>query len=224
MHRLRYLKWLGWLLGGCLVLSCLQVVALKWIDPPFTPTILFAPSPPKGIKRVWLDIDRISPHLVRAVMAAEDQRFLEHRGFDWTEIENAVEKAQQGHRLRGASTISMQVARNVFLWTGRSYVRKALEAYYTFWLELLWSKRRIMTVYLNVVEWGPGVFGAAAAAKYYFGVSASGLTRVQAARLAAILPSPGRWDPTRPTRYLLKRQQFILKHMRRMSYRRLLGR
>ncbi len=221
---LRLSRWLGWLLVGCLVLSVIQVAALNWINPPFTLTMLGSPSPPRGIKRVWVDIRRISPYLVQAVMAAEDQRFLDHRGFDWAEIEVAVQEAQQGHRLRGASTISMQVARNVFLWTGRSWVRKLIEAYYTFWLELFLSKRRIMTVYLNVAEWGRGIFGAAAAAKYYFGVSAAGLTRVQAARLAAILPAPRRWDPTRPTKYLLSRQKFIIQHMRQMSYTRLLGR
>jgi monofunctional biosynthetic peptidoglycan transglycosylase len=209
-------------LVGCFALSILQVAALKWINPPFTLTILVSPSPPRGINRVWLDIERISPYLIKAVMAAEDQRFLEHGGFDWVEIERAVDEAHQGRRLRGASTISMQVARNVFLWTGRSFVRKALEAYYTFWIELFLSKRRIMTIYLNVVEWGPGVFGAQAAAKYYFGTSAAGLSRVQAARLAAILPSPRRWNPNRPTRYLLERQKFILHNMRNMSYTRLL--
>ena len=221
----KWLKRLGWLVLGLFVFSLLQVLALKWINPPFTLTMLLTPSPAGKAKvsRQWRSLETISPHLVTAVMAAEDQRFLEHRGFDWTEIINAIQEAQAGFRVRGASTISMQVARNVFLWTGHSALRKALELYYTFWLEQFLSKRRIMTVYLNVVEWGRGIFGAEAAARWYFGVPASSLSRVQAAALAAVLPSPRRWDPTRPTKYLLGRRRFILNHMKMMPYRKLLG-
>ena len=139
--------------------------------------------------------DEISPLLRRAVLAAEDDRFYLHDGFDFKEIESALERARAGRRLRGASTISQQVAKNLFLWEGRSYVRKGLEAWLTVVLELCVPKERILDLYLNLAEWGDGVFGAEAAAQRHFGKSAASLTRDEAARLAAILPSPIRWSP-----------------------------
>ena len=156
---------------------------------------------------------QISPHLRRAVLAAEDDRFYLHLGFDFLEIEKAVEKAQRGGRLRGASTITQQVAKNLFLWEGRSYVRKGAEAYLTLVLELCLSKDRILDLYLNMAEWGDGVFGAEMAARTHFRKSARNLTRLEAARLAAILPAPRRWSPngsiaTRRAETILSRMAF----------------
>lgn len=146
-------------------------------------------------KRIVVSREEISPLLRRAVLASEDDRFYLHYGFDLVEIDKALEKKKRGGRLRGASTLTQQVAKNIFLWDGRSYVRKGLEAYMTLWLELLLTKDRILDLYLNLAEWGDGVFGAEAAARKHFGKSASKLTREEAARLAAILPSPIRWSP-----------------------------
>lgn len=155
-------------------------------------------------------MSEISPNLVRAVMAGEDARFCEHRGFDWTAIENAWEHYESGRgRLLGASTISMQTAKNVFLWPGRDWLRKAIEAYFTVLIELAWGKRRIIEVYLNIVEWGRGVYGAEAAAQFYFRKPAAALTLTEASRLAAILPDPRQWSASRPNGHVLERSAFI---------------
>ncbi|MFH1090732.1 MAG: monofunctional biosynthetic peptidoglycan transglycosylase, partial [Pseudomonadota bacterium] len=148
-----------------------------------------------------------------AVLAAEDQRFYQHGGFDWVEVRQAVGQSVQGTGLRGASTISMQAARNLFLWPGRSWVRKGLEAYYTLLLEAFLPKNRILEIYLNVAELGPGLYGAPSGAWVYFGRPASRLSRDQAARLAAILPAPKRLSPLHLSRYLLKRKQQIMNQM-----------
>jgi len=147
-------------------------------------------------QRTVVSREQISPFLRRAVLASEDDRFYLHFGFDLVEIDKALEKKKRGGRLRGASTLTQQVAKNIFLWEGRSFVRKGLEAYLTLWLELLLTKDRILDLYLNLAEWGDGIFGAEAAARKHFGKSASKLSREEAARLAAILPSPVRWSPT----------------------------
>lgn len=150
-------------------------------------------------QKSWLSHDRIPDTLRRAVLASEDQRFCEHSGFDWAEIGSAWGEYRSGRRLRGASTISMQTARTVFLWGGRDPVRKGLEAWYTVLLETFWSKNRILDVYLNTVEWGPGIYGAEAASLHYFGIPARLLHRSQAARLVAVLPNPRHRDPRRET-------------------------
>lgn len=160
----------------------------------------------------------ISPHLRRAVLAAEDDRFYLHRGFDFEEIENALERARRGRRLRGASTITQQVAKNLFLWEGRSFVRKGLEAWLTVVLELCLPKERILDLYLNLAEWGDGVFGAEMAARTHFRTSAERLTREQAARLAAVLPAPRRWSPQ--GRVASRRAAAILARMRYAAPRR----
>lgn len=156
----------------------------------------------RAIKKNWVPLEQISPNLVRSVIASEDNEFCRHWGFDFKEMEDAWKDAKRGARLRGASTISQQTAKNVFLWPGRSWMRKGMEAYFTLMIEGLWPKRRIMEVYLNVIEWGPGVFGADAAARKWFGKSASKLTRLEAARLAAILPSPKRYRANPPGPYV----------------------
>lgn len=169
--------------------TALWVSAYRWVDPPITALMVMEWIRLGDLERDWRPLDEISPHLVRAVMAAEDARFCGHFGFDLTEIRNAL--AEEGRR-RGASTITQQTAKNVFLWPDASWVRKGLEAGFTVLIELLWPKARTMEVYLNVAEFGPGVFGAEAGARRAFGVGAGALSRDQAARLAAVLPSPRR--------------------------------
>jgi monofunctional biosynthetic peptidoglycan transglycosylase len=181
-----------------------------------TPLMVIRAIEGEGIRKDWQPYAAISPHLVRAVMASEDTRFCQHHGFDWREIENALAASSAGERLRGASTISMQTAKNLFLWPGRSYLRKAVEAYFTVLLELFWSKKRIIETYLNVVEWGSGIYGAQAAAEAHFGKSAAALTRREASLLAAVLPNPRRWSASHPTRYILNRSATIRARMRNM--------
>ncbi len=164
----------------------------------------------------WVALDEISPHLLQAVVAAEDQKFLSHQGFDFDEIEKVLD-AKKGKKIRGASTISQQTAKNVFLWTGRSWFRKGLESGITVLVEAVWGKPRILEVYLNSIEFGPGIFGAQAAAKHYFGISAAKLTPRQAAALAVVLPSPHRYSVLKPTAYLKQRQQWVLRQMRQLA-------
>jgi monofunctional biosynthetic peptidoglycan transglycosylase len=159
----------------------------------------------EGLSYRWRSLDQISPRLVSSVIAAEDARFCSHRGFDFEAIEDALRANEQGRRMRGGSTISQQTAKNVFLWPGRDWVRKGLEAGYTVLIETIWGKRRIVEVYLNVAEMAPGVYGAEAAAQHWFGKSASDLSAREAARLAAILPSPRRYDAASPGPYVRRR-------------------
>ena len=196
----------------------LAVLAFLILLPPFTVlSHWLAPSPltflmtarlieGEGFHRDWRSLDRISPNLVLAVIAAEDANYCRHHGFDIAAIERALKhnKKKPG-RIRGGSTISQQVAKNVFLWSGRGWIRKGFEAGYTVLVEVLWGKRRIMEVYLNVVEWGPGVYGAQAASRRWFGVDADQLTARQAAALAAILPSPRRWKASDGGPYVRRR-------------------
>lgn len=207
---------LGILLIGPIVLT----LPLNFIQPPTTAVMfwrtgqrLAAGKKPAYPRRDVVPRSQISPHLRRAVLAAEDDRFYLHLGFDFLEIEKAIEKAQRGGRLRGASTITQQVAKNLFLWEGRSYLRKGAEAYLTMVLELCLTKERILDLYLNMAEWGDGVFGAEMAARTHYRKSARNLTRMEAARLAAILPAPRRWPPygsvaTRRAEIILGRMAF----------------
>jgi monofunctional glycosyltransferase len=165
----------------------------------------------------WVSLKDISPYAPLAVIASEDQKFFTHRGFDFEAIEKAWEYNQRRKRVRGASTISQQVAKNLYLWPGRNFVRKGLEVYFTLLLEGLWPKRRIIEVYLNVAEFGPGIFGVEAASQTYFRKSASGLTSGEAATLAAILPSPLRSSATRPSSYISRRARHIQQQMQRMG-------
>jgi len=167
----------------------------------------------EGLSKDWRSLGDISPYLPQAVIASEDNRFCVHRGFDWTELHGQLDRAIAGQSTRGASTISMQVAKNVLLWPGRDPMRKLLEAALTPQLELFWNKRRIMEVYLNVAETGPGLYGAEAAARRYFGKSADGLTRHEAALIAAVLPNPRVWSPARPTGYIRARARTIERRM-----------
>lgn len=168
-------------------------------------------------RKDWVPIESISPHLYRAVIASEDQKFLDHGGFDWEAIESALEENKTGKRIRGGSTISNQTAKNVFLWPGRNLLRKGMEAYFTILMEFFWSKERIMEVYLNVIEMGDGIYGAEAASQFYFGKSAAELNRQEAALIAAVLPNPRRWRPDQPSSYIRQRQAWILRNMRNLG-------
>ena len=167
----------------------------------------------KGWEHDWVPIEDISSHLQLAVICSEDQRYLKHHGYDIKAIERAIENNKQGKPLKGGSTISQQTAKNVFLWPHRSWVRKGFETYFTFLIELMWSKERIMEVYLNSIEMGPGIYGAEAASQYWFGKSAKNLTKEEAAAIAAILPSPLRYKARPASTYIEGRKTWILKQM-----------
>ena len=189
------------LLGG--------VVLYRFLPPPITFLMASRAVAGEGLDYRWRSLDRISPRLVQAVIASEDSTFCAHRGFDMEAIQKALKANEQGGRIRGGSTISQQTAKNVFLWPGRDWIRKGLEAGYTVLIETAWGKRRIMEVYLNVAEWAPGVYGAEAASRHWFGKSARDLTAREAARLAAILPSPRRYNAASPGPYVRRRASRI---------------
>jgi monofunctional biosynthetic peptidoglycan transglycosylase len=207
------LRFLGWTLGAWVVLTLGSVLALRWIDPP-TSAFMIRERLVSPIRYRWVDGAAISPNLKVAVIAAEDQNFPSHYGFDLKSINDALVDRQRGRRVRGASTISQQVAKNLFLWPGQSWLRKGLEAYFTVLIETLWPKQRILDVYLNVAEFGRGVFGVGAAADVYFHKSAGRLNAYDAALLAAVLPSPKRMRVNAPSNYVRERQQWIVEQMR----------
>lgn len=195
------------------------VLIYRFVNPPITYLMLAKAVERKWngkswkLEKEWRNFDKISMNLKKAVIAAEDARFLNHNGFDFEAIEYAFEKNRQGKRIRGGSTITQQTAKNVFLWPGRSYVRKAFEAYFTVLIELLWSKERILEVYLNVIEMGDGIYGAEAATQTYYRKSCESLSKREAALLAAVLPNPIKWSPANPTAYINRRQAVIRKNM-----------
>jgi len=215
----RIARALGIALLVWLTLSFLAVLALRWIAPPLTAVMLEQSVPLAKVDYRWVDGSAIASSAARAAMAAEDQRFLDHHGIDFVSVDRALADYREGDGLRGASTITQQVAKNLFLWQGRSFVRKALEAYFALLIELLWSKQHILETYLNIAEFGPGVFGVEAAAQRFFGVPASRLTAPQAALLAAVLPNPHRLDAARPSGYVRSRQGWILTQMRLLESR-----
>ncbi len=208
-----------WVVTGVLVLGAIAaalVASLRWIDPPTTAFMLqwrFGADEQRAIHHHWLDWERIPRHMALAVVAAEDQKFPAHWGFDTDQIRDAVVEAARGGRVRGASTISQQVAKNLFLWPGRSLLRKAVEAYLTLLLEVFWSKQRILEVYLNVAEFGPGVFGVSAASARYFRTPAERIGPDEAALLAAVLPSPRELNPAQPSAYVAARARWIREQM-----------
>jgi len=172
---------------------------------------------PTAFEYKWVDWPDLSPNVALAVIASEDQRFFAHRGFDLDAIADAIDTFQAGGRLRGASTISQQVAKNLFLWPGRSLLRKGLEAYFTVLIEMLWPKRRILEVYLNIAELGPGVYGVGAASHRFFAKRPGALAPEEAALLAAVLPNPRRLDAQSPSHYVRERQRWILRQMRQLG-------
>jgi monofunctional biosynthetic peptidoglycan transglycosylase len=199
------------------------VIIYRFVNPPITWLMLTrgfeqkADGKPWKIDKEWRDFDDIADPMKRAAVAAEDQTFLENHGFDFNAIEKAIQKNSKSNKLIGGSTISQQTAKNVFLWPGRSWVRKGFEAYFTLLIEIFWSKRRIMEVYLNVIEMGDGIYGVNAAAQAYFHKDAANLTRAQAAAIASIFPSPLKWSATEPSGYVRHRQYLIMKNMRRLG-------
>lgn len=199
---------LALLAGPPLVLAVYRV-----LPPPITPLMVIRLFEGEGLDRRWADLDAISPYLRAAVIAAEDNLFCEHHGFDVDSLLDAFADWRDGGRARGASTLSMQTSKNLLLWPGRSLLRKGLEAYVTVWMELLWPKARIAEVYLNVAEWGPGLYGAEAAARRHFGVAAADLSRRQATRLAAVLPNPRAWSAAPPTPYVRDRAVVLQRRM-----------
>lgn len=212
-----------WTLLFGLLFTIGPIVALRWIDPPTTMFILsdrvdsWTGEIAYPLRHRWVDYEQISDHVKLAVIAAEDQKFPDHYGFDVEAIVDAFEARERGGKQRGASTISQQVAKNLFLWSEASWLRKGIEAYLTVLIELSWSKQRILEVYLNVAEFGRGVFGVGAAAETFFDRSPKALTIEQSARLAAVLPSPKKWNAERPGRYVQRRTRLIQRHMRRLG-------
>jgi len=212
------------LLGFGLLLAVLVIVALRWLPVPSSAFMLIRQierlqpgSEVPSIRYQWVGLDHISPAMALAVIAAEDQRFPEHWGFDFDAMERAIEYNSHSGKVRGASTISQQVAKNLFLWSGRSYLRKGLEAGLTLGLEALWPKERILEVYLNIAEFGDCIYGVHAAATQFFGTTPDRLATREAALLAAVLPSPRRLHADRPSPYLLARANWISSHMGKLG-------
>lgn len=205
---------------GCMIFSILLTIIYRFVPPPVTILMVQRVIEQKmdgeevKLKKDWVPIEEISPNLVRAAIASEDGRFMEHWGFDIEAIQKAYEHNKQSSRTKGGSTISQQVAKNVFLWPSRSWVRKGLEVWFTFLIEVCWSKERIMEVYLNVIEMGDGIYGAEAASQAYFHKPARQLTKREAVLIAAVLPNPRKWSPANPNAYILKRQVRITRAMR----------
>src|SRR5262245_16175494 len=219
----RLLFWIVILWFGATILT---VLALRWLDPPTSSFMMRAriEAFTSGDRRYrtryeWVDYSRISPNAAIAVIAAEDQRFAEHVGFDLKSIDESIRQHQHGKRLRGASTISQQVAKNLFLWQDATLTRKGFEAYFTILIETLWSKQRILEMYLNVAEFGRGTYGVSAASHYFYGKTAARLTPAEGALLAAVLPNPHRFSVRAPSVYVLQRQNWILWQMRAIGGR-----
>lgn len=220
MRRAKPVRIIRNLLLFFLISTTVTVVVYRFVPVYVTPLMLIRSvqqafkGEPAGWHHEWVPFDKFSPHLPMAVIASEDNRFATHHGFDFIEIQKAMKENEQRKRKRGASTISQQTAKNVFLWPQSSWVRKGLEVYFTCLIELFWSKERIMTVYLNSIEMGKGIYGAQAAARHKFHTTADKLTAGQCALIAATLPNPIRFDSTHPSNYILKRQGQILRLMR----------
>ena len=216
-HRGFFRKLLGFLVKlvvGLILLSILWVVAYRFINPPITATMIGDIAAGRGATRDWMDLDTMDRDMVRAAIGAEDSKFCAHSGFDFDAIQDAVKRNASGGRIRGGSTISQQTAKNAFLWQGGGYARKGAEAWFTFLIEQIWGKRRIMEVYLNSIEWAPGVYGAQAAAQRWFKTDAANLSPSQAARMAAILPKPLAWKAAKPGPYVKRRSGSVARNAR----------
>ncbi|MCC6582424.1 MAG: monofunctional biosynthetic peptidoglycan transglycosylase [Chitinophagales bacterium] len=216
-------KWTKRLTAAFFILSILSTILFRFIPVPVTPLMLircteqvFSGEAPK-LKKDWVPLKEMSSNLVLAVISSEDQKFSEHFGFDFEAIEKVakqnVKLQKRGKPIKGGSTISQQCAKNVFLFPQRSYIRKAFEVYFTFLIEIFWSKKRIMEVYLNVIEMGDGIYGAQAASKIYFKKDAKNLTAAEAATIAAVLPNPRKWNAGKPTGFINRRKSWILRQM-----------
>ena len=222
--RRRWRRWLWQVPCALLAFSILQVVVLRFIDPPFSSVMALRQMEAWGqgdwgfrIHYQWRDLDAMARSVPISLVAAEDQQFPQHNGFDLKAIEKALDHNARGKRLRGGSTISQQVAKNVFLWQGRSWLRKGLEAWYTVLIEALWPKQRILEMYANVAEFGDGVYGVQAAAQRYWRKDAAKLTPAESARLAAVLPSPRRYSATNPGPFVQRRAAWIQRQARQLG-------
>lgn len=213
----KFFRLAAWLFG----LSLCWVLLYRFLPVPFTPLMgiraLEGQHQKNGFQHNWVALDNISPHLVQAVIAAEDNRFESHYGFDLQALQKAYKRNQKNKKRKlGGSTISMQTAKNAFLWPGRNYLRKGLEAYFTIMIELCWGKKRIMEVYLNSIEMGPGIYGAEAAAQFYFKKPASRLSKREASLIAAILPAPRKRNPAKASGYVSSRAEKIRRVMEQL--------
>lgn len=225
MFLVRHLFWkiLKWFIVLFFGSSLFFVILYRYVPVPVSPLMIIRlfQQASKGetlrLHHHWVSYDKISPYLPVAVMASEDQRFLKHHGFDFTEINNAIDKRLEGHRLRGGSTISQQTAKNVFLWPESSWTRKGFEVYFTVLIEFFWSKQRIMEIYLNTIEMGNGIYGAEAVARNHFDTTAKGLSRAQCALVAATLPNPLHFNSAYPSRYVRERQEAIMSQMKHIN-------
>lgn len=215
--RARWRRTAAWALLAVLAGPALLILAYRVIPPPVTPLMVIRAVQGEAIDYRWTPLEDISPHLAKAVIASEDNRFCEHWGFDFGEIQAIFDEWREGERPRGASTITMQTAKNILLWPDRQILRKLFEAWLTPQMELLWSKRRILEVYLNVAEMGPGIYGAEAAAQQHFGKAAAALSPREAALLAAALPSPRQASPAAPTAYLDSRVPVIRQRIAQLG-------
>ncbi len=204
---------------GFLIISIASVIIYRWVPVPTTPLMLIRCVEQKSngkkmtLKHDWVSLEKISPKLQLAVVCSEDQNYLKHFGFDWGAIQKAIKANENGKKLRGGSTISQQTAKNVFLWPGRSFIRKGFEAYFTLLIEIFWSKERIMEVYLNSIEMGDGIYGAEAAAQFWFKKSAANLNKDESAAITAILPNPLKYVANPPSAYISKRKTWIKQQM-----------
>lgn len=220
--RRRWLRRLAWLPVVLVAITILQVLVLRFLDPPTSAFMVWRQLDGLGetgfeLHYDWRDYDQIASSLPISLVAAEDQKFPQHNGFDLEAIDKAIERNARGGRVRGASTISQQVAKNLFLWSGGGYFRKGLEAWYTLLIEATWSKRRILEVYANIAEFGDGVYGAEAAAREFFGKPASRLTPAESARLAAVLPHPKKYNARHPGPYVQRRAAWIQRNARQLG-------
>jgi monofunctional glycosyltransferase len=201
------------------IISIASVIFFRWVPIPVTPLMLIRCAEQKldgkemKLKKNWVPLEKISPNLQLAVVCSEDQNFIKHNGFDFEAIDKAMEYNENHKKTRGASTISQQTAKNVFLWSGRSWIRKGFEVYFTFLIETFWSKQRIMEVYLNVIEMGDGVYGAQAASKLFYNKDALYLSRGEAATIAAVLPNPRKFSAAKPSGYIVGRASWIMNQM-----------
>lgn len=216
---LKIFRWLIRILIAFFVLSLLTTLVYRWVPVFITPLMLIRCVEQKMqdqevvLKHKWVPLEKISPKLQLAVVCSEDQNYLKHFGFDWKAIEKALENNTKSKRIKGGSTISQQTAKNVFLWPGRSYIRKSFEAYFTLLIEMMWSKERIMEVYLNSIEMGRGIYGAEAAAQFWYKTSAAKLNKDQSAGIAAILPNPLKYKAQPASPYISKRKEWVKKQM-----------
>ena len=215
----RALRWAGLVLAILIAWPIVMTLVYAVVPPPFSNIMLLRALGGAGIEKQWVSLDQMSPHLPNAVISAEDARFCEHRGVDWREFQGVIEDAldQDEAPVRGASTIPMQTAKNLFLWDGRFAIRKAVELPLAMWMDLVWSKRRMIEVYLNVVEWAPGVYGAEAAAWHHFGKSAKKLTKKESALLAAVLPNPIKRNAGKPSKGVRRIANRLLLRMAGMG-------